>query len=545
MRLLAALFIMILSVSFYAAGPGESFVQGSKGEYLYTVESGLQKVFQEVREFNGRARNLVELSLAKNEYEPFQVVVYAEKKSLTSVKIIIDGIDEKSFSVKINPVGYVRTIKPYYSPNYVPASLQGEFWPDPLLEEETINIKKGEVRPFWITIYASKDAKAGNYEGKIKITPADSEQTELPLKIKVYSFTLPAKSNLKTAFWLYGRNIMQYHNIKTKDEPRYGEMLKKYYTDMLEHRMSPFEIGINRPCPLPKLIKKGVTFKDDHYDFTGWDKWMQDWLDKGLNYFSLPITLEDKEGDIVSKSFAFGKHLKEKNWSDLACVFLTDETYKGEEERGLVHKGDPDLKNALTNPPDPKYPNVDIWIPQMGRGYYDFPEQIEWAKKAGKELWMYTSSPDDGKFYPCMNIDMEASEPRITPWLCFKHDLKGYLYWCVNQWANDPWQSAETFKNQNGNGSFYYPGKDGPIHSIRLENFRDGMEDYEYFLLLKTGIAEAKKKGADSQILAKAQKLLLWEDNDEAFVLKYVKVSGGIYKLRNDIAESIERLQEK
>ena len=81
MRLLAALLIVSIATSLSAAGPGEKFVQSNKGEYSYTVESGLQKVFQEVREFNGSARNLVELSLAKNEYEPFQVVVYAEKKS--------------------------------------------------------------------------------------------------------------------------------------------------------------------------------------------------------------------------------------------------------------------------------------------------------------------------------------------------------------------------------------------------------------------------------------------------------------------------------
>ena len=35
----------------------------------------------------------------------------------------------------------------------------------------------------------------------------------------------------------------------------------------------------------------------------------------------------------------------------------------------------------------------------------------------------------------------------------------------------------------------FYPGTeagiDGPIASVRLKNLRDGMEDYEYFVLLK------------------------------------------------------------
>ena len=41
----------------------------------------------------------------------------------------------------------------------------------------------------------------------------------------------------------------------------------------------------------------------------------------------------------------------------------------------------------------------------------------------------------------------------------------------------------------NGEGSLFYPGKDagidGPVASIRLKNLRDGMEDYEYFVLLQ------------------------------------------------------------
>ena len=31
----------------------------------------------------------------------------------------------------------------------------------------------------------------------------------------------------------------------------------------------------------------------------------------------------------------------------------------------------------------------------------------------------------------------------------------------------------------NGDGIFVYPGSDGPLSSLRLENFRDGLEDLE------------------------------------------------------------------
>lgn len=39
---------------------------------------------------------------------------------------------------------------------------------------------------------------------------------------------------------------------------------------------------------------------------------------------------------------------------------------------------------------------------------------------------------------------------------------------------------------KNGMGNYVYPGKDGRIlPSLRLENLRDGVEDYEYLVLLK------------------------------------------------------------
>ena len=53
------------------------------------------------------------------------------------------------------------------------------------------------------------------------------------------------------------------------------------------------------------------------------------------------------------------------------------------------------------------------------------------------------------------------------------------------KWPNVPWDSR-TYYYFNGEGQLIYPGPDGmPYSSIRLENFRDGMEDYEYLFRLR------------------------------------------------------------
>ena len=65
----------------------------------------------------------------------------------------------------------------------------------------------------------------------------------------------------------------------------------------------------------------------------------------------------------------------------------------------------------------------------------------------------------------------------------------------------DPWFNPAFAhpRHYNGGGYLFYPGApcgiDGPVASMRLKNLRDGMEDYEYFVLLeKRAGAEAVQK---------------------------------------------------
>jgi hypothetical protein len=93
----------------------------------------------------------------------------------------------------------------------------------------------------------------------------------------------------------------------------------------------------------------------------------------------------------------------------------------------------------------------------------------------------------------------------------------GYLNWGVNifgfgntapgnipRWPTVPWTFAD-YEYPPGDGCLTYPAPDGtPLSSIRLENWRDGMEDYEYLTLLRRLIGSEKLAGAE---LNEAKKL--------------------------------------
>jgi hypothetical protein len=125
-------------------------------------------------------------------------------------------------------------------------------------------------------------------------------------------------------------------------------------------------------------------------------------------------------------------------------------------------------------------------------------------------------------------IDHPGTEMRLWLWQTWAERVTGILIWETVYWTSnaaypdpqepqnpylDPmsWVSGYDFKPGtkqawgNGDGRFLYPplaaanGKptapvlDPPVISFRLAMLRDGLEDYEYFVILKRLLAE---KGA-------------------------------------------------
>ncbi len=165
-------------------------------------------------------------------------------------------------------------------------------------------------------------------------------------------------------------------------------------------------------------------------------------------------------------------------------------------------------------------------------------------QKEGIEMWMYISGPS-GTGGANLAIDFDSTDYRIVPWLSWKYDIKGFLYWCVNWWQQvDPFQSAANTKwEQNGNGLLFYPGEDGPWPSVRTEVFRDGMEDYEYIQLLIKRIKEVKSMNLDqrfSKEIAAAIKLMTVDSSIVNSMFDFTRDSHTIPRRRDQLAQKIE-----
>jgi len=104
-------------------------------------------------------------------------------------------------------------------------------------------------------------------------------------------------------------------------------------------------------------------------------------------------------------------------------------------------------------------------------------------------LWFYTVGIFQKGSYPNKTVDVPLIESRILHWLNYRFGLKGYLHWGFNHWTDDPFTAPGRHR---GDGWHVYPKKDGLINSLRWEQMRNGIQDYEYLWMLEDKISKIK-----------------------------------------------------
>jgi len=199
-------------------------------------------------------------------------------------------------------------------------------------------------------------------------------------------------------------------------------------------------------------------------------------------------------------------------------------------------------------------------------------DKIERMNKKGLEHWSYLccwpKSPWLSEF-----IDHDAINLRMWLWASYKYNLKGILIWQTMYWNSqaaspegylqNPWHEAMSFVQGygwplgkqtiwgNGDGRFFYPlnrdpnndpetyiGK--PVPSLRLELLRDGIEDYEYLVMLEEAVAMSSKKKT-----GKARELLSIPEYIYTNETTYSKNPQDILTFRKKLAEQIVKLKKK
>ena len=123
---------------------------------------------------------------------------------------------------------------------------------------------------------------------------------------------------------------------------------------------------------------------------------------------------------------------------------------------------------------------------------------VLWRADAGEHglrpaLVVRTCEQGHGADYPSVCIDAKPVEHRATAWTMWLHESTGYLNYGGGQWqatgldlrgVGDRDPSLVRHCNGNGDPNITWPGRDGPLTSVRFARFRDGIDDHDYIWLL-------------------------------------------------------------
>ena len=87
------------------------------------------------------------------------------------------------------------------------------------------------------------------------------------------------------------------------------------------------------------------------------------------------------------------------------------------------------------------------------------------------------------------------------------------------------------------------PNLDEPINSLRWENLRDGMEDYEYFWLLRQAIEYERARRGESDLMKQARTLLAVPPDVSRDLTHFTTDPRPMLDHRDRVARMLVRLQ--
>lgn len=500
------------------------------------------------------------LGLARGEYESVQVVAIPYDRDLRNVTARVtevEGPEGKpagdAITTRVDPVGSLMTRYNglYHTrPGTVrPANYEG--WvPDPIMTHlDAVDVARDDVQSFWMEAHAAKSAQPGRYTVTVEVTAAGMRARTMTVLLDVWNFALPERPKLATAMTFNPATAATPYRLT---DPEQLKQLWREHGEFLERfKIEPDNLYRREPTPAQEAKELKDTYGLRNFNIMNLDarsfdpnapETWQDVIDRYLSTIDTAMREYEAAG-VAENAYIYGFDESTETYWPAAKALLTQIKQRYPSLRVMTTLRDPTLgeRSGLTG-------LVDIWVPDLLR--FD-PDAAAKARARGDEVWWY---PYSGIRHPMPNWfnGYPPSDTRLLAGaMSFKQPVDGLLYYRVERWVDhepltdgpfsswDPvtWTATVNGKvyGANGDGSLYYPGPDGqPLPSIRIQNFRDGMEDYNLLEELRTRV---ERHPGDP-----AKGLLEIPDDIVRDRMNYTEDADAYRAWRDTIAAAIERL---
>jgi hypothetical protein len=461
--------------------------------------------------------------VARNERFSFQVAL--RQDGTEPLKVRIEAAFPAGWRARVRRVGYVPIR--HLNTETPPAEIEGigfvpGYGPDPLLDEDSIDLPPGETHAFWITVIPNTRARAGKHRIGLRVIPDNGRAREHQVGFEVFPVTLKPRRGFAITQWFYLDALIDWYRSDLFDS-RFWTLLPAYLRNLVDHGQDTLYVptftppldGIKRPSQLLKVSRKpggGYRFDWSHVrrfirmaracgivNFE-WCHLFTQWGARDA------IRVYEGQGADEIMFWPAGTRATSTTYrrflGDYLPALRRFLDHEGLMQHSFFHVSDEPHGDQIVDYRKARAVLAELapWMPVMdalseiefGRsGLTDLPvPSIRTAlefQDAGIPSWCYYCCGPRGAYLNRL-MDTPLSKIAMHGFLFYRWPFGGFLHWGANYWYErgtrtlmDPFQVQDAGAWPNwafGDPFVVYPGEDGPIDSIRWEVFGESLQTY-------------------------------------------------------------------
>jgi hypothetical protein len=349
----------------------------------------------------------------------------------------------------------------------------------------------------WIDVDLPRDQPAGLYRSAVVVASERGTLASIPVEVDVKNAVLPDAAAEATVFADADELLRR---VGPGAEEALWMLLHAHRVSPLHDATSPEDVARRADA-----LSGALYARDRGYVGPGAHR------GDGVLAIGAYGALGDPDASTLARVEAIADAAGRANLLEGTDVFVYADDERCASPRGaawrelLRRSTDPRVRGvrvAWTCSEDPSRQPVDV---PMLLAHYDR-AQAGLARARGKDVWVYNGVlPRTGTFL----LDADAVSPRVNGWLAAMFGIRRWFYWEATYWYGshgaapiDPFFEPETLHNKdgdwaNGDGVLVYPGLQndafeehslgygGVVPSIRLKNWRRGLQDGAYLQLAR------------------------------------------------------------
>lgn len=491
--------------------------------------SSLTKVFadEELKESNwDRA------SMLKNEVYSFQLAYFWKNSMLKQVRVRI--VSELEPWITVRKIELIPSEMPCYADHdeNVLRTTPG-LYPDCLMpiDEEGLTLLPYQWRSLWLTIDPKAQIKGGTYPIEIILeTDSGEELAKATFTIELIDHLLPDQ-NLIFTQWFHTDCLATWYGIEVFSEEHWRR-IEQFIETAVDNGINmiltplftlPLDTQVGGERPTVQLVDVEKSEEKYNFGFERLKRWVDMCRAKGVKYFEFSHLFTQWGAKHAPKIIAMED-------GELRQIFGWDTDASGAEYRSFLDQFLPQLidfidENNLRDvsyfhvSDEPRLDHMDSYENASAILYkhldgfpiidalsnYEFYEAglVKHPIPANNHIepFLEYNVPDLWTYYCCSQFrdvsnrffNMPSARNRVLGMQLYKFNIEGFLHWGYNFWysqysryAIDPFRVTDAgYAFPSGDAFSVYPGEEGPLESIRLKVFYEGLQDLRALELLE------------------------------------------------------------